>query len=318
MKTKNDERLRAFRERFGDFGGREKRVLPFVVEEIRASGAGDGQFTIRGHAAVFNRWSLDLGGFRERIAKGAFDAVLERNPDVLALWDHDTALTLARTKNKTLELRIDPVGLHYWARVAPTSYAEDLRVLLERGDVDQASFAFTIAPGGQEWKIREEDDGTEVVERTITEIADLYDVTVTAMGAYPQTDSSIARSLALSYFRDLETLSEKRDTEDEAAEEADEPPELSGAEERDAVAEETRDEVATDEPADEVRGGSEEGDDAPEREVDALRDAEEALAEYRRRKAGQSVIALDDLKAKSRESLREAKELFLTTVKSRD
>src|SRR5262245_9503928 len=100
--------------------------------------------TVRGHAAVYDRTSLDLGGFRERIAKGAFTRVLNGNPDVHALWDHDTKLVLARTKNKTLELREDPVGLHFWARVADTSYAKDLRVLMERGDIDQASFGFTV------------------------------------------------------------------------------------------------------------------------------------------------------------------------------
>jgi HK97 family phage prohead protease len=97
---------------------------------------------------------------------------------------------LARTKNKTLELREDPIGLHFWAKVADTSYARDLKVLMERGDVDQASFAFTVAPGGDEWNVREE-DGQEVVERTINKVGELFDVTVTAQGAYPQSDASV-------------------------------------------------------------------------------------------------------------------------------
>lgn len=169
---------------------REQRILSIEDVEWRKSGSGDGQLTIRGHASIFDRLSLDLGGFRERIAPGAFTKALDQNPDVHALWDHDTKMVLARTKNKTLELREDPIGLHFWAKVADTSYARDLRVLMERGDVDQASFAFTIAPGGDEWNIHEE-DGTEVVERTINEIGDLYDVTITAQGAYPQTDASV-------------------------------------------------------------------------------------------------------------------------------
>jgi uncharacterized protein len=169
---------------------REHRVLPLEDVEWRKSGAGPDQLTIRGHASIFSRLSLDLGGFRERIAPGAFRDALDGNPDVHALWDHDTRLVLARTKNKTLDLREDPIGLHFWAKVADTSYARDLRVLMERGDVDQASFAFTVAPGGDEWNIREE-DGEEVVERTINKIGELFDVTVTAQGAYPQTDTSV-------------------------------------------------------------------------------------------------------------------------------
>jgi hypothetical protein len=42
--------------------------------EIRESDAGDGSYTFIGHAAVWNRLSVDLGGFRERILRGAFTA----------------------------------------------------------------------------------------------------------------------------------------------------------------------------------------------------------------------------------------------------
>jgi hypothetical protein len=61
-----------FEARCGRFGERERRTMPVVVEEVRDSGAGVGQFTVKGHGAVFNRKSLDLGGFQEVIAPGAF------------------------------------------------------------------------------------------------------------------------------------------------------------------------------------------------------------------------------------------------------
>lgn len=168
---------------------KEVRAFPFTVEDVRAAEGGrSSDFTIRGHASVFNTW-YDLGFFRERVAKGAFDSVLSRDPHVLHTWDHDTSKTLSSTRNKTLELRADPKGLHMWSKVAPTSYAADLRVLMERGDVSQSSFAFTVAK--DEWKITEEGDD-ETVERTILEIGELYDVTTTAMGASPTTDSQVA------------------------------------------------------------------------------------------------------------------------------
>jgi uncharacterized protein len=175
---------------------REVRTLPIDTVEWRKSGAGDGQMTVRGHAAVFRRRSLDLGGFREVIEPGFFRKVLDENPDLWALWDHDTKYVLGRTKNKTLELREDPLGLHFWARVAPTSYAEDLRILMERGDVDQASFLFSVREGGDDWKVVEE-NGEQVVERRLLPdgCGALYDVTICAAGAYPQTDSQVVRSL---------------------------------------------------------------------------------------------------------------------------
>lgn len=161
---------------------REERTVPLEGLEWRTRG---GALTVRGHAAVFNQLSHDLGGFREQIAPGAFTKVLGRNPDVHALWDHDTSLVLARTKNGTLELREDSVGLHFVANVADTSYARDLKLLMERGDVDQASFAFTVAY--DEWTVDEQEN----VVRTILELDNFYDVTVTAKGAYPQTDTAV-------------------------------------------------------------------------------------------------------------------------------
>lgn len=176
-----------------------QRTFPFEVEEVRDSGSGSGVYTVKGHAAVFNKWSLDLGGFRERVLPGAFDEVLSRNPHVLHLWDHDTskALSSTRSKDYPLELRTDPAGLRFYSKVAPTSYSSDLRTLLEGGVIDQSSFAFIPAKGGDEWRIKEDDDGREIVERDITAVAELFDVTTCAMGAYPTTDSALAvRSLA--------------------------------------------------------------------------------------------------------------------------
>ncbi len=181
-------------------------VAPIEQMEWRASNASAKEMTVAGHAAVFNRLSLDLGGFREKIAPGAFTDVLDQNPDVHLLWDHSTSLVLARTRNKTLDLREDPQGLHFWSRVADTSYSRDLRILMERGDVDQASFAFTIAEDGATWFVDEDEN----VLRTITHVGDLYDVTVTAQGAYPQTDSAVRSLRQALAAHAIEGLSEDR------------------------------------------------------------------------------------------------------------
>src|SRR5262245_56747255 len=86
---------------------REQRVLSLEGVQWAESRDGKGSLTMRGHAAIFDRASLDLGGFTERIAKGAFTRVLDGDPDVHALWDHDSTRVLARTRNKTLEPRED-------------------------------------------------------------------------------------------------------------------------------------------------------------------------------------------------------------------
>lgn len=153
--------------------------------ELRESASGNGDFTLTGHAAVFDRWSEDLftfaGSFRERIAPGAFTDVLKRKPDVRLLFNHD-GMALARTKSGTLELSQDEDGLRVWARLAPTTTASDLRLAMQRGDVDQMSFAFTVAE--DEWH---EDHEEETIERTIIRVGELYDVSVVTFPAYPDT-----------------------------------------------------------------------------------------------------------------------------------
>lgn len=158
-------------------------VTPFTLEEIRDD---NGSLRVVGHAAVFDRLSEDLGGFRERIMRGAFRKVLDANLDVPLLYNHDTNYILARTQNRTLELREDPVGLRIFAEMAPTTYANDVRVLLKRGDLRGMSFGFRVAPGGDNFA---EVDGQTV--RTISQFGDLTDVSIVATPAYPQTDVAL-------------------------------------------------------------------------------------------------------------------------------
>lgn len=156
--------------------------------ERAASGAGPDAVTIRGHAAVFNLLSHDLGGFREEVAPGAFRDVLATDPDTFLVQDHNTLFVLGRTRNKTLELREDARGLHVWDRFPETTFANDLAVLMERGDIDQMSFKFTIDE--EEWA----EDAEGNVTSRILRVGELFDVTVCAQGAYPQTDAQLVRS----------------------------------------------------------------------------------------------------------------------------
>jgi HK97 family phage prohead protease len=116
--------------------------------------------------------------FIERIAPGAFRKTLTETPDVRLLINHE-GLPLARTKNGTLRLQEDQTGLYMDADLPDTQAARDLYTLVERGDVDQMSFAFRVIR--QKWN-----EGR--TERTLTELslAD-GDVSVVTYPAYPTT-----------------------------------------------------------------------------------------------------------------------------------
>lgn len=170
-------------------GLRHALVVPLSNLEWRQAENGRSEdYTIRGHAAVFNKLSEDLGGFRELLEPGAFRAALRSQPDVRLLYGHngDSLFPLARTKSGTLELREDSTGLHVWAKVAPTTFASDLRMAMQRGDVDQMSFAFSLADGGDDWAVT--DDGTIVRTIRADGINGLYDVSVVTYPAYSQTE----------------------------------------------------------------------------------------------------------------------------------
>ncbi len=160
----------------------EHRTYATTFElETRQDGEDDELPTIKGHAAIFNKWSENLGGFREKIAAGAFKGVMK--DDVRALFNHNDDLILGRTTAGTLKLGTDKRGLRFENTPPDTSYARDLVVSMRRGDVTQASFGFIVAKDGDTW--RENKDG--VIERTIERVERLFDVSPVTFPAYPDT-----------------------------------------------------------------------------------------------------------------------------------
>lgn len=151
----------------------ETRAFPV---EMRV--AEDGQ-KITGHAAVFNKLSEDLGGFREQILPGAFTKALKRS-DVRALWNHDANIVLGRTKAGTLRLEEDDKGLR--VEIDPPSWASGYMETIKRGDVNEMSFAFTVA--------EDEIDGEKNI-RSIREFDRIYDVSPVTYPAYPQTSVKV-------------------------------------------------------------------------------------------------------------------------------
>lgn len=170
-----------FREITFDPHGRERRSLPLEMLEVRAD---DGKRKIAGYAAVFEQLSEPLyGGFREKIARGAFKKTL-READVRALWNHDPNYVLGRTKSGTLKLREDDRGLVIEIDPPDTQWARDLMTSIERGDIDQMSFGFRVVKDDWERK----PDGTII--RILKEVQ-LFDVSPVTFPAYPQTSVQV-------------------------------------------------------------------------------------------------------------------------------
>lgn len=159
----------------------------FKVELRKADD--DDSTKLTGYAAVFNSYSDDLGGFREKIKPGAFKKALKIS-DVRALYNHDTnQLPLGRTP-ETLTLKEDKKGLFVEIDLPDTNLARDLQVSIERGDISQMSFGFTVGEDGQEWNEKEGE-----TTRTITEMNELFDVSPVVYPAYKKTEIEVNAAL---------------------------------------------------------------------------------------------------------------------------
>lgn len=144
----------------------------------------EGKPTISGYAAVFESHSRDFGGFTEIIERGAFDDVLD-NDETVALFNHDFNIVLGRSGAGTLKLTVDERGLRYDVTPPSTGFVNDMVLEpMKRGDINQSSFAFRVAD--EAWEKR---DGNPV--RVIKRMAELQDVSVVTLGAYPDTNSAV-------------------------------------------------------------------------------------------------------------------------------
>lgn len=164
----------------------ERETRTFAVSGLKIERREGKPARIEGHAAVFNSLSEDLGGFREQILPGAFLEAIEKD-DVRALFNHDSNYVLGRNVSGTLRLSEDVRGLAIEIDLPDTPTIRDLVAApIERGDVSQMSFGFSVRPGGQDWA--KNDDGQVV--RSLKKVR-LFDVSPVTFPAYRSTDVAV-------------------------------------------------------------------------------------------------------------------------------
>lgn len=166
----------------------ERRDVEFEGDdELVVEQRADGRAVIRGYAVVYNRLSLDLGGFRERILPGAFDKMLSKRGrrDLVSYFNHNPDILLGRESSGTLKVFSDDKGVGF--EVTPPATRADVLELVGRRDVKGASFAFTVEKGGEGFT-------TDENGRAIREIreAQMYELGPVVTPAYPATSVGVA------------------------------------------------------------------------------------------------------------------------------
>lgn len=156
----------------------ERRVMVTGAVELRAAQAEGAIGTLVGYAAVYDSISENLGGFREIIRKGAFNAAIAEGDDVMARSEHASSMLLGRRSSGTLRLSLDEKGLRYEVDVPDTQAGRDTLTLVKRGDVSKSSFAFMLrgkSDEAQRWS--QQEDGTalrELLNLRLIDVAPIF------------------------------------------------------------------------------------------------------------------------------------------------
>lgn len=187
---------------------REFRVYKAMpAPEVRANN--DTNTTILvGYAAVFNRYSQNLGGFVEEVSTSAFRDTLNRldSHNVAGLVNHDPNWLLATSDSRTLALEVDGTGLGYAAALdLDDPDAVRAKAKADTGKLRGSSFSFRVLPDGAIWSTTEQ--GFPLRTLTAVELYDVGPVTFPAYRATEDEDLAVAlRSLADQVNQPIERL----------------------------------------------------------------------------------------------------------------
>ena len=170
----------------------DKMKIENRLSEVSFKEEDEQKMVLEGYAIVFDQETL-IGdkekGFIESIDRNALKNANMK--DVPMKYNHDDSfLIIARTRNNSLRLTVDDIGLKVRAELIDTDSNKDIYKMVKAGLLDKMSFAFTVSS-------QKIDRSGDIPKRTITGIDRLYDVSIVDLPAYDQTSIVVGRSLAL-------------------------------------------------------------------------------------------------------------------------
>lgn len=170
-----------------------------VVADLHVREASEGEApsrVIAGRAILFNTpsaplWSDEDEEAREIIAPSAITKELLDGCDIKFTMFHDRQLILARSKNGagTLSYTVDDEGVAFEFEAPNTVDGDKALELVRRGDLAGCSFAFSTHYWDEAFVTRtvEVKDGRAYITYTVKAVTGVYDMTLAADPAYPDT-----------------------------------------------------------------------------------------------------------------------------------
>lgn len=154
----------------------EKEIRQYNIEFHAAPDVA----TIEGRAIPFNTPSPNREGFRETIAPEAVQGVFEVS-DVFLLYNHDKSRGFLARNNKgkgSLNIDVREDGVYFSFAPGNDDLSVYVKDRIQRGDLDEMSWAFTVAQ--DTWTKAE--DG--VYDRTINKFDKIYDLSIVDQSYY--------------------------------------------------------------------------------------------------------------------------------------
>lgn len=149
----------------------------------------DSELKVSGYVNKVGEWSEVLVGkpktlktvrkvsWKERILPGVFTRALEKAKKVDFLAEHDPKLILSSTRNGSLQLIEDDLGLYMEANISATSWGKDYYTLISDRIIQGMSFGMRVLK--DKWYY----EGTEL-RRDIEEI-EIFEISAVKNPAYP-------------------------------------------------------------------------------------------------------------------------------------
>lgn len=165
---------------------REYRNMTLEVRD-----EGEEKMMVAGYASTFDEpytlFENDDLVFTEKVDRSAFDET--DMTDVIMQYDHEGRV-FARISNDTLRVNPDERGLFIEADLSGTELGRQLYTEIRGGYTDKMSFGFVV--DSDEELRTEAEDGRVHIERTITGISKLYDVSAVSIPANNGTSISVS------------------------------------------------------------------------------------------------------------------------------
>ena len=171
---------------------------------IREAAEGQQSRTITGYAILFNTpsapiWEYDDEVVREEIAPEAVTPELLAASDIKMTMFHDRQLILARSNkgSGTLSYGIDERGVFFEFEAPHTADGDKALELVKRGDIAGCSFAFSTYYFDDDHVERavEHKPGKTIITNRVKVITGIYDFTLAADPAYPDTSCELRELL---------------------------------------------------------------------------------------------------------------------------